>query len=44
MYWIINRMSGAVVAKATSLRRARKAVDRLDNKYGAYVHIIEEQV
>jgi hypothetical protein len=37
-YIIINKKTGAQVDKATTLKGARKSVDRNDNSYGGYIH------
>jgi hypothetical protein len=36
MYEIIDKHTGCVVGKASTLRAASRAVDRRDNAYGAY--------
>lgn len=42
MYNVINRNTGTIVSKnLKSKDAARKARDRHDSKYGAYVHSIE---
>lgn len=40
MYYIFNRRTGTCVAKCKTIKGARRAVDRRDNNYGAYVHYI----
>lgn len=45
MYNVINRNTGTIVSKnLKSKDAARKARDRHDNKYGAYVHSIQAVV
>lgn len=39
---IINKRTGKVVGNANTIGGARNSVDRNDNKYGAYVHIIKD--
>lgn len=39
-YRVFNRRTGSHVATCTTLKGARRAVDRRDNEYGAYVHYI----
>lgn len=41
-YRIFNRRTGSHVATCKTLKGARRAVDRRDNAYGAYVHYIIE--
>lgn len=42
MYQVINRMTNAVVGTYQTRSRARNAVDKKDNAYGAYIHFIKE--
>lgn len=39
---IVNKRTGAVVGNANTIGGARKSVDRNDNKYGGYAHVIRE--
>lgn len=41
MYLIINKQTGQIVGKASTLSGARRSRDRRDNEYGAYVHYIK---
>lgn len=41
MYHIINIRTQQIVAKCSTIKRARNKVDKKDNEYGAYVHRIE---
>jgi hypothetical protein len=40
-YNIVNSRTGEVVGQANTIGGARRAVDRRDNQYGAYVHTIQ---
>jgi hypothetical protein len=40
MYNVINRYTKAIVGTYKTRDTARKAVDRKDNQYGAYVHMV----
>lgn len=40
-YKVINRRDGRVVGQAKSRQAARRIVDRKDNEYGAYVHVVQ---
>lgn len=40
MFYVFNRRTGTCVAKCKTRKEARRAVDRRDNEYGAYVHYI----
>lgn len=40
-YQVVNVRNGQVVGQAQSLKAARRIVDRKDNEYGAYVHVIK---
>lgn len=42
MFVIINKRSGLIVSEAKTKAGARKAKDRRDIAYGAYVHSIRE--
>lgn len=44
MFQVINRKTGFVVGTYSTKQRARNAVDKKDNEYGAYVHSIREAV
>jgi hypothetical protein len=39
-YEIVFSRTGQVVARASSMKRARRARDRKDNEYGACAHFI----
>jgi hypothetical protein len=39
-YEIVNIKTGAVVTTSTCMNRARNMVDKRDNAYGSYVHMI----
>lgn len=39
-YLIINSRNNQLVGQAQSLKAARRIVDRKDNEYGAYAHVI----
>lgn len=41
MFAVFNRISGEFIRSYETMKAARKAVDRLDNKYGGYVHYIK---
>ena len=41
MFRLINIRTGLVVGTYSTRQRARAALDRKDNAYGAYVHRIE---
>jgi len=40
LWYILNHRTGALVGKASSVKRARNRVDKLDNEYGGYVHMV----
>ena len=42
MFLIYNRRTGQIVGRASTLKAARRAVDRHDNVYGGYIHSIRE--
>jgi hypothetical protein len=42
MFHLINIRTGLVVGKYSTKQRARNALDRKDNEYGAYVHRVVE--
>lgn len=44
MFYVVNRKTLDRSAPYKTKQAARKAVDRLDNAYGAYVHTIKEEV
>lgn len=41
-YQVINRKTNTIVGTYSTKQRARNAVDKKDNAYGAYVHSIRE--
>lgn len=40
IYRVVFKVTGQVVGTYSTLKRARNAVDRKDNEYGAYGHSI----
>ena len=40
MFEVINRKTGQVVGTYSTKARARTAVDKKDNAYGAYIHSV----
>jgi hypothetical protein len=42
MYQLINKNTNAIVGKYKTIKTARRARDRKDNEYGAYVHRVIE--
>lgn len=40
-YCVINRMTLKVEGKYSTVKRARRKVDKVDNEYGGYVATIE---
>lgn len=41
-YKIVNKKTGSAVGKASTLKGARQARDRQDNKYGSYAHGVKD--
>jgi len=41
-YHVVNNRTGGVVGRYSTMKRARRAVDRHDNAYGGYAHSIRK--
>ncbi len=43
MFYIFNKVTKTCVGKRATIKAARRAVDKFDNAYGAYVHYIVDR-